>query len=694
MLAAFERRFVWRVQAVDTGTKTAIIVTMTTTPETEFEVRPGRMRAERAPTLRAIRARVRAAAHKSSSGARPRLARTGYRAHFAKGSSTRQPASDTMSRRVVVKMRYVQHGASTGAPLRSHVAYLAREASQRHMTAAVETGEERGSGLSKTVDYLGREDVARDAKAPFYDRMATGVDGAAITSGWRGDARHFRMIVSAEDGEAMGDLKPFIRELMVNLETKLGTRLDWIAADHHDTDNPHSHVLIRGRRADGQDLFIPSRMVSQGIRSEAQAIATRILGPRQAIDLIQERARDIDLKGLSPLDHDLIAQAGRGALRPGRVDLVARLERLEGWGLAQRDPVGWALHPDLKRELLQLADRAEVERHILLLRRGDHSPLLAADADSPVWGRLVHAGPGDDFGESFLAVIETGRGELRYARFERSDDLAVLADAQRDAIVAFNPATAVAKPSDDAIARVSRLAGGVYSAAIHAELEPNVPRGLIEANIRRLEAMRRAGLVTRRPDGVFETGHDQVDRGISFEQRRIRRFPISVRAQSYWTLAEQVTAIGPTHLDRVLSRQSPAPDGEGAFARQFARAMQQRRLFLIEEGWLGKDDPSLDPAVLVKLASRELRDLARRLSKELSVPVSTQSHGQVIGAYARRIDLAQGRFALILGPDSAVIAAWRPPLERFAGRQVEGAMRGMTVSWRLQRGLGVGLPPM
>ncbi len=54
----------------------------------------------------------------------------------------------------------------------------------------------------------------------------------------------------------------------------------------------------------------------------------------------------------------------------------------------------------------------------------------------------------------------------------------------------------------------------------------------------------------------------------------------------------------------------------------------------------------------------------------------TYAANQIQGVYARRIDLAQGRMALIMGERSARLVPWRPALERFAGRQVEGLMRG------------------
>lgn len=40
----------------------------------------------------------------------------------------------------------------------------------------------------------------------------------------------------------------------------------------------------------------------------------------------------------------------------------------------------------------------------------------------------------------------------------------------------------------------------------------------------------------------------------------------------------------------------------------------------------------------------------------------------VSGVYTRRIDLAQGRVALIVGDQTSQLVPWRPALERFAGQ--------------------------
>jgi hypothetical protein len=169
---------------------------------------------------------------------------------------------------------------------------------------------------------------------------------------------------------------------------------------------------------------------------------------------------------------------------------------------------------------------------------------------------------------------------------------------------------------------------------------------------------------------------------------------VQARITSYWTLGEQEHALGLTHLDRVLARDEPMPDGPGGFTREFEAALQRRRLFLIEQGVMGRTDMALSPDARDRLASRELQSTAHRLEQQLGRPVLTHLGAQVEGVYARRIDLAQGRYALLWQRETAQLVPWRPALEQFAGRHVQGIVRGQSISWGLWRGRTVGLPPM
>jgi hypothetical protein len=678
------------VQAVEIATPPMMMFVIMATRDNEFEPRLGKPPADRAPKLKGVRAAVRQATRQpSASGPKPR--QPSVRAHFAKGSAgrTRQPA--VSARRVVVKMRYAANGGGRAAPLRAHVAYLSREGAQRGRSPEG-AADSKSEDPTRSVDYLTREEAGGSIHFAFYDRASDVVDAKAITAGWSEDPRHFRMIVSAEDGEALGDLRPFIREVMAGLEAKLGTRLEWLAVDHHDTDNPHTHVLIRGRRPDGQDLFIPSRLISSGIREQAQEIVTRVLGPRLEVDLVQERFADISRMAVTPLDRELAAAARAGALMPTRPDLIARLERLEGWGLAERGTDGWRLDGGLAMRLRAMAVHEDVVRAVASVQPGREPRLvLEADRDTPVIGELVHLGPVDEIGDQFLAVVETGSGELRYARFERPQDLAVLAGAEPGAIVSFDPNVATVRASDTAVARIAASSGGIYSTRIHSELEPNVDQRLIAANVRRLEVMRRMGLVQRSGNGEFIVGRDHLANAMAFEERMVRRAPFSAQVASYWSLSEQVEARAPTHLDRVLVGDADGPSGEARIAREFEQALQQRRLFLIEQGWMTPHEAAPSRQAMQRLVQLELTNRARVLSGELGVPVLTYDAHRVSGVYARRIDLAQGRMALIVGDRQGNLVPWRPALERFAGRKVEGVMRGQGLSWTLSRGIGLGI---
>jgi hypothetical protein len=599
-------------------------------------------------------------------------------------------------RRVVVKARFVSHSGPKGAPLRVHVAYLAREARQAGRGQPDVGGAEHKPELERSVSYLSRETEASAAGLSFYNQRESDLDGKALTSAWANDTRHFRLIISAEDGPALGDLRPFIREVMAGLEAKTGTELNWIAVDHHDTDNPHTHILVRGRRADGQDLFIPPKLISSGIREHAQDIVTRVLGPRQHIDLARERARDIDVRAPSPLDSELLRSRDRlGRIYASRPDLIARLDRLEGWGLASREPGSWRVAPDLNAKLKAMATHDDVEKIIAASRPGKHlGKVRQAESTAPSIGELVHFGPLDDLGETFLAVVENEHGELRYATLEHADDLAQLDGVKVGATVAFEPREVAVRPSDLAVADVASRTGGAYSIAHHASAMPGASQALMEANVRRLEAMRRAGLLERGADGVFKIARDHVGRALAFERKLAVRSPLSAQIQSHWPLRDQVNAVGPTRLDRILSGAEPPSTGKGRVAATEAVALQQRRLFLIEQGLMGASDEKLGAHAIASMARTELTEAARRASQVLGVPVLSQPRTSIEGVYAQRVDLAQGRMAIILQERQALIVPWRPALERFAGREVRGVMRGNGLSWSLNIKRSQSLPPM
>ncbi len=75
---------------------------------------------------------------------------------------------------------------------------------------------------------------------------------------------------------------------MRQMESDLGTKLDWVAADHFNTGHPHSHIVVRGKDDQGKDLVIARDYIAHGIRARASELITRELGPESELEVIAQ----------------------------------------------------------------------------------------------------------------------------------------------------------------------------------------------------------------------------------------------------------------------------------------------------------------------------------------------------------------------------------------------------------------------
>jgi type IV secretory pathway VirD2 relaxase len=284
--------------------------------------------------------------------------------------------------RAIVKVHYFGHAAGGGAALKAHARYVARDAATRDDLSATHLSEEkqetREAKARAHSDYLSR--VGSPERTVFYDAHAEGVDGATRAEAWaRSDKRHFRVILSAEDGGRLHDLPAYTREVMARAEAALGTKLQWIAADHHDTANPHTHLIIRGRRANGQDLVIPKDFIKYGFSGIARDVATEWLGPRSPSD--ERRALDREVIRHAPTRLDrMIAQQ----LPEDRTMRVASLEAANG------DPSTTRALKERARELQRMGLAVEVKRNVLAFRTDWREALNAMELHLDIRKRLIH----------------------------------------------------------------------------------------------------------------------------------------------------------------------------------------------------------------------------------------------------------------------------------------------------------------
>jgi type IV secretory pathway VirD2 relaxase len=97
----------------------------------------------------------------------------------------------------------------------------------------------------------------------------------------------------AEDAGQI-DLRQQVRDLVARIERDLGTGLESVAIDHHNTDDDHVHPLIRGLRDDTRTLKLDRDYVRRGIRGLSEELIERELGPRRVVlDMDSMRSRSM-----------------------------------------------------------------------------------------------------------------------------------------------------------------------------------------------------------------------------------------------------------------------------------------------------------------------------------------------------------------------------------------------------------------
>jgi len=174
----------------------------------------------------------------------------------------------------------------------------------------------------------------------------------------------WRFIVSPEDADRL-NLREHVRELVGLMERDLDTKLEWVAIDHHNTDDAHVHLLVRGVRETGRPLEINREYLRSGMRIRSQEIATRELGPRLEPEMLRARERVIRREQWTEIDRALQRKADANGLvtydqfqplneasRIRAEQEIDRLQFLSGLGLAQHvDERSWQLSEDHERKL-------------------------------------------------------------------------------------------------------------------------------------------------------------------------------------------------------------------------------------------------------------------------------------------------------------------------------------------------------
>jgi len=555
--------------------------------------------------------------------------------------------------------------------------------------------------VSTHLRYIERDGVTRDGeRGQAYGPETDTADLKAFEERGKGDRHQFRLIVSVEDAVELEDLRGYTREFMQRMTTDLETRLDWVAVDHWDTDNPHTHIVLRGHAGEGmgkgQDLVIAPDYMAHGMRMRASELATEWLGPRTELEIRQGLLREVEQERLTSLDRALLRQATVDVLdliqqpndRQRQTLLRARLQQLEAMELAERvDANRWKLSPNMEQTLTAMGERGDILRTMHKALKGQQRELvLETEPATPVFGRIAAKGLADELNDRGYLVVDGVDGRAHYVRLSAGADLTALPVGGIVEVKAAGGERAV----DRNIASIVRE--GVYRSADHlVQLRhegATDPQTSVDVHVRRLEVLRRSGVVERTVDGIWRVPPDFLSRAHAHDAQRAAGVGIELR--SHLSIKQQVRAQGTTWLDHHLvgDARNLAPLGFGSQVRD---ALQDRVVFLVEQGLAERRGQRVVLArnLLSILRDRELAEAGKVIQHQTGLIHRPPRDGErVNGIYRRSVQLASGRFAMLDDGMGFSLVPWRPVVEQRLGQHVSAIVRGTSVTWELGRQRG------
>lgn len=310
----------------------------------------------------------------------------------------------------------------------------------------------------------------------------------------------------------------------------------------------------------------------------------------------------------------------------------------------------------------------------------------------PIVGRVVDKYLTDELGENLTVVVDGIDGRTHHLA---GIDPARVADARIGSIIEVGPADTGSRPSDRAIAAIA--GDGTYRPSRHleqAKFEGRVPggdyEGYVDAHVRRLEALRRAGIAERIDADQWRIPEDFESRAAAYDAGRNRQ--ATIRILSAARLEQQIGADGATWLDRQIvpaERSDLVPSG---FGQQVRDAMDRRREHHIVRG-----DAALQPNgsvayrrnLLATLREREVARVGAEMAATKALPFRAATDGETVtGKFTGIVHLSSGKFAVVEQSHEFTLVPWRPVIDRQLGREVAGVVQGGSISWQLGRQMG------
>ncbi len=281
--------------------------------------------------------------------------------------------------------------------------------------------------------YVARESASD--RGVGFDGAEESIDIAMRLEGWQkaNDERLWKLIVSPEFGDRV-DLRRLTRDLMSEMQSELGMRLEWVAVAHFNTVHPHVHVALRGVGIEGRQVRLSRDFIREGIRHIAEDHCTRQLGFRTELDAAEAQRREVHRHRYTSLDR-MIQRDGASASEPDSQFFTVtkdparagvgpsmslterrtaeRLMFLESMGLAESTgPKTWRVRRDFEGVLRAMQRSVDWQKTLAahgVLMSDERLPLNMLDLRdlTTLEGRILVHGEDESSGRNYLLLEGT-----------------------------------------------------------------------------------------------------------------------------------------------------------------------------------------------------------------------------------------------------------------------------------------------
>lgn len=406
------------------------------------------------------------------------------------------------SRRVVVKASYIESkNEKARAKIRHHLNYAGRNTLEEN---------------SKSRELYSKDDLSINIK----DKV----------DGFEKAPHMFNIIISPEDGYKI-DLKSFTKDFVNTVEIDLKTKLDWVAGNHYDTNEPHVHLLIKGVDDKGKKLLMSRDYISRGLRIRASQTISKKLGLRDWDDIVSSLKLEVAKPKRCELDNMIVRHAMDGSLKLQNLSADAvndlpkaliekRLQYLETKELAQKSGDTWKIKEGFIEELKNIERSTSIVEKLSGSLKVDKKSceILTMDnlQDRVIKGHVVERGYTDDIGDKEYLVVKSKEKAFIYVELEKFSEKSPAGVGEFIKVDTTKP-FAGPKTSDWTINKVAD--GGIYDAKAHEQkaqaisLPPGVSvKEYVQVHVNRLEVLAKKNLVEKLSEGRYLIPKNYLER--------------------------------------------------------------------------------------------------------------------------------------------------------------------------------------